>query len=130
MQHAVATRAFAGLGGRELLLNLAQQRSLRRRQRPVRRSEIGEPGGVRLRGGFDHEVGFWGAVKGRSGLGSDQPDFGKIGAVAGGVAGEQAQAFDLGVGTDVEIREGGAARAVAFAVGEEGLGGEETGFVG
>ena len=48
----------------------------------------------------------------------------------GCVAGEQAEVGGLGVGADIEIRQWRALGAGASAVGDKGLGGDETSFAG
>lgn len=84
----------------------------------------GMDGGSRLAGviglRFSGKAASWG----------DEADFGEIGSVALGVAGQEGVVFGGGVGTDIEIGEGGAPVAPFFAVAEKGLGGEKAGGVG
>jgi hypothetical protein len=52
----------------------------------------------------------------------------EIASITGRIAGEQSQAPDGGVGTDVEIRQRRSPRAPKAAVSKETLPGQETGF--
>ena len=60
----------------------------------------------------------------------DEGEAGVVGAVAGGVAGEEAVAGDGGVGADEEIGQGGGAGAATATISEEGFAGQESGAVG
>jgi hypothetical protein len=63
-------------------------------------------------------------------LGADQFDCGEVGAVAGGVAGQEPVSAYSGVCADVEAGQRGSSLAASLAVGEECFSREESCLVG
>src|SRR5215213_2867937 len=83
------------------------------------------PPGVRL---FRLKPAGIAALSRSGGIGSDELDIGKVGAVARGLAGNQRQASDERMGSDVKVRHRGSPRTTAFAVLEEGARGHKRRF--
>jgi hypothetical protein len=62
--------------------------------------------------------------------GSEDLDFWKVAAIAGGITGEQGKVSDGSVRANVEIGQGRGPQAPAAAIQQEALPGQETGFPG